>query len=134
VNRRVDAVVVGSGPGGAVTAAELGAAGLDVLVVEEGARVHPDAYTQYSLEQMAATYRNAGLTAALGAPTIAYTEGCVVGGGSEVNSGLYHRPSPGLLSEWSRKYAIEDLDAGGLEPFHRRIEEALGVHDGVPGA
>lgn len=129
--RKVDVVVVGSGPGGAVTAAELGAAGLDVLVVEEGARVHPDAHRQYSLDQMAATYRNAGLTAALGTPTIAYTEGCVVGGGSEVNSGLYHRPSADLLLQWSRSYAIDGLDAPGLLPFHGRIEDALGVHADV---
>lgn len=127
MSRTYDVVVVGSGPGGAVTAAELGAAGLDVLVVEEGARVDPDAHRQYSLDQMAATYRNAGLTAALGAPTVAYTEGCVVGGGSEVNSGLYHRPSAGLLDEWSRAFGIDGLDAAVLEPHHRRVEEALGV-------
>lgn len=129
-----DAVVVGSGPGGAVTAAELGAAGLDVLVVEEGTRVDPDAHRQYSLDQMAATYRNAGLTAALGVPTIAYTEGCVVGGGSEVNSGLYHRPSGALLDDWSRVYWIDALDAVGLEPFHQRVEAALGVTSTGAGA
>lgn len=112
-----------------MTAAELGAAGLDVLVVEEGTRVDPDAHQQYSLDQMAATYRNAGLTAALGTPTIAYTEGRVVGGGSEVNSGLYHRPSGELLDDWSRAYAIEDLDSSVLEAHHLRVEDALGVHD-----
>lgn len=129
MSRHVDVVVVGSGPGGAVTAVELGAAGLDVLVVEEGAQVDPDAHRQYSLDQMAATYRNAGLTAALGTPTIAYTEGCVVGGGSEVNSGLYHRPSAALLQAWSRTYAIDGLESAGLEAHHARVEAALGVHD-----
>lgn len=129
MSRHVDVVVVGSGPGGAVSAVELGAAGLDVLVVEEGARVEPDAHRQYSLDQMAATYRNAGLTAALGTPTIAYTEGCVVGGGSEVNSGLYHRPSDALLEAWSRTYAIDGLDTTTLAAHHLRVEEALGVHE-----
>ena len=40
-------------------------------------------------------YRNGGLTVALGRPPIAYTEGRCAGGGSEVNSGLYHRPGGG---------------------------------------
>ncbi|CAM3493997.1 GMC family oxidoreductase N-terminal domain-containing protein [Nocardioides zeicaulis] len=134
MSRRVDAVVVGSGPGGSVTADGLAAAGLDVLVLEEGPRVAPETQVQYSLDQMAESYRNAGLTAALGAPTIAYTEGCVVGGGSEVNSGLYHRPSAQLLADWTRTHRIEDLAPEALLPHHRRVEESLGIDDDLGAA
>ena len=54
----------------------------------------------FSLEQMRRQYRNAGVTAALGRPPIAYTEGCCVGGGTEINSGLYRRPPPEVLARW----------------------------------
>ena len=84
-----DVLIVGSGAGGAPTAAVLAEAGLDVLVVEEGPWVDQGAVTPFSLEQMERQYRNGGLTVALGRPSIAYTEGRCAGGGTEVNSGLY---------------------------------------------
>lgn len=127
MTRRVDVLVVGSGPGGAVTARALAEAGLDVLVVEEGEWVEAGSVEPYSVEQMQRQYRGAGLTVALGRPSVAYTEGSGAGGGSEVNSGLYHRPSEQVLADWSRTYAIEDLTPGSLEPFHTYVEEQLSV-------
>ncbi len=119
--------MIGSGPGGAVTARALAEHGLDVLLVEEGEWVEPGAFEPYSLEQMRHQYRNAGLTVALGRPSVAYTEGCGVGGGSEVNSGLYHRPSPELLADWSRVQHVEELDAPSLAPWHDHVERELSV-------
>ena len=127
MTRRVDAVVVGSGPGGSVTARRLAEAGLEVVVLEEGARVEPGEAEPYSLDQMRRQYRGSGLTAALGSPSVAYTEGCGVGGGSEVNSGLYHRPPAGLLDQWSASYSIEGLDAAALDPWHDHVERELSV-------
>ena len=43
---------------------------------------------------MVQKYRNGGQTVALGRNKIAYVEGRCVGGGSEINSGLYHRTPP----------------------------------------
>lgn len=119
--------MIGSGPGGSVTARVLAEAGLEVVHVEEGPWVEPGEVEPYSVEQMELQYRNAGLTVALGRPSIAYTEGRGAGGGSEINSGLYHRPSAELLAGWRRDWWIEDLDAGGLEPYHELIERELSV-------
>jgi choline dehydrogenase-like flavoprotein len=127
VSRHFDAVVVGSGPGGAVTARGLAAAGLDVLVLEDGGDVALGEVEPYSLEQMRRQYRGGGLTAALGSPSVAYTEGRGVGGGSEVNSALYHRPPPSLLDEWSTALDIDDLSATALARWHDHVERELGV-------
>jgi choline dehydrogenase-like flavoprotein len=45
-----DVLVIGSGAGGAVTAARLSAAGRDVIVVEEGPWVDADSVEPFSLE------------------------------------------------------------------------------------
>jgi choline dehydrogenase-like flavoprotein len=122
-----DAVIVGSGPGGSVTARALAEAGQRVLIVEEGPWVEPGSIEPYSVAQMQAQYRNGGLTVALGAPSVAYTEGRGAGGGSEVNSGLYHRPSAELLARWSAGWDIEALDPEVLGPLHDRVERELSV-------
>ena len=103
-------LVIGSGAGGATTAALLAEAGFDVLVVEEGEWVEQGSVVPFSLEQMDRQYRSGGVTVALGLPSIAYTEGRCAGGGTEVNSGLYRRPPAELLERWRTQYHIRDLD------------------------
>ena len=126
-------LVIGSGPGGSLTAAHLAEAGHEVLVLEEGPWIDQGSLPPFSLEQMASQYRNAGLTVAMGRPPIAYTEGSCAGGGSEVNSALYHRPSPELVDRWARGWRIVDFSWDGLEPHSKEIEATLSVGQ-VPGA
>jgi hypothetical protein len=75
-------------------------------------------------------YRDNGLTVALGRPSIAYAEARCVGGGSEVNAGLYHRPDPSVLAEWGERLDIEALSPQDLEPWHQVVEERLQVARG----
>ena len=94
---RCEYAVVGSGPGGAVTACHLAEAGKDVLLIEEGGS---DAARPFSVKEMATRYREGGLTVALGRPNVNYAEGRCVGGGSEINSGMYHRTPSDILEDW----------------------------------
>lgn len=119
--------VVGSGAGGAVTAAHLATAGRDVTVLEEGPRLDPDAVAPFSLEELATKYRHRGLSGSLGSPAIAFAEGRCVGGSTEVNSGLYHRLPGELAAEWARTYAIDDFGDGVLDRYSADIEAELGV-------
>lgn len=128
-----DVLVIGSGAGGAVTAAALAAAGRTVTVVEEGPWVDADAVEPFSLEEMVAKYRHHGLAAALGNPAIAYAEGRCVGGSTEINSGLYHRLPDHLAAEWRRTYDIDDFSPSALAGYADRVEAAIGVTR-LPGA
>jgi choline dehydrogenase-like flavoprotein len=128
-----EVLIIGSGAGGAVTAATLARAGHTVTIVEEGPWVDPDATEPFSLEEMAAKYRHGGSCAALGRPAIAYAEGRCVGGSTEINSGLYHRLPVDLANEWQREYDIEEFGGDALDRYAQRIEGELQVSR-LPGA
>lgn len=133
--RSMDAevLIIGSGAGGATTAAVLAEAGLDVLVVEEGDWVEQGSVVPFSLEQMDRQYRAGGVTVALGMPSIAYTEGRCAGGGTEVNSGLYWRPPGELLERWQRDFRIADFHPDDMLAIADEVEAAINVRT-VPGA
>lgn len=127
-----EVLVIGSGAGGATTAAVLAEAGIDVLVVEEGDWVEQGSVVPFSLEQMDRQYRSGGVTVALGRPSIAYTEGRCAGGGTEVNSGLYRRPAESTLARWRSDWAIDDFTDEEFFANCAEVEEALSVQP-VPG-
>jgi len=131
--RRTQDLVIGSGPGGAITAALLAEAGREVLIVEEGKRLPPDSCEPFGIEEMRQKYRAGGLNPTLGRPKIALVEGCCVGGGSEINSALYHRTPDEALEMWRDWYAIHDFGPEEMAPHFRYCEEALSVGP-TPGA
>ena len=65
-----DVAIVGSGAGGAVTAAILAEAGLEVVVLEAGPYLDRRTYPEEPLAALAALYRDGGLTIAEGRPAI----------------------------------------------------------------
>src|SRR5690349_4715045 len=75
-----DVVVVGSGAGGAVAAAILAEAGLDVIVLEAGCAYDRQSYPADPLEAIAALYRDCGLTIAEGKPAVPIPVARAVGG------------------------------------------------------
>ncbi|MEO5722883.1 MAG: GMC family oxidoreductase N-terminal domain-containing protein, partial [Ilumatobacteraceae bacterium] len=122
-----EVLIIGSGAGGATTAAVLAEAGFDVLVVEEGDWVEQGSVVPFSLQQMDRQYRAGGVTVALGMPSVAYTEGRCAGGGTEINSGLYRRPPADLLERWANDYAIVDFDPDELFAIADDVERELSV-------
>ncbi len=132
VRYECDVLIVGSGAGGATTAAVLAEAGLDVIVVEEGPWVEQGSVVPFSLEQMDRQYRSGGVTVALGLPSIAYTEGRCAGGGTEVNSGLYRRPPAETLERWRQSYQIAEFASDDLEAICDEVEQTISVQT-VPG-
>lgn len=126
-------LVVGSGAGGAVTAATLARAGRTVTIVEEGPWIEPDAVAPLSIEELVLKYRHQGPAAALGSPGIVYAEGRCVGGSTEINSGLYHRLPPELADEWRTTYRIAEFGSEVLDRYADSIEQEIAVSY-LPGA
>lgn len=122
-----DVLVIGSGAGGATTAAILAEAGFDVVVAEEGPWVEQGSVTPFSLEQMERQYRSGGVTVALGRPSIAYTEGRCAGGGTEVNSGLYRRPPAEVVERWAQGWSIEDFGYDEIRRLAQTVETDINV-------
>lgn len=122
-----DILVIGSGAGGAPTAALLAESGYDVMLVEEGEWVEQGSVRPFSLEQMERQYRAGGVTVALGLPSIAYTEGRCAGGGTEVNSGLYRRPPAEVVERWAARWQVRDLDPDRVHDLALEVEEAIHV-------
>lgn len=122
-----EVLVIGSGAGGATTAAKLAAAGRTVMVVEEGPWIDPDAVEPFSLEEMVLKYRHRGSCGTIGAPPVAYAEGRCVGGSTEINSGLWHRLPSYLSDEWRSTYEIEDFTDDVLDKYAEEVEQAQGV-------
>ena len=120
-----DVAIVGSGAGGAVAAAELAAAGLDVLVLEAGDHFDRDSYPADRLQAIQTLYREAGLTIADGRPPIPVPVAKVAGGTTVINSGTCFRAPDWVLEEWRSEFGLSwahDLDADFAE-----AEETLRV-------
>lgn len=126
-------VVIGSGPGGSITACLLAEAGYQVLLIEEGEFLPLESCQPFSQDEMLQKYRNGGITATMGNPKIQYVEGRCVGGGSEINSGLYYRTPPEILEKWQKEFQVEGIDLSDLVPHFEAGEKDVNVCY-LPGA
>ena len=95
-NSKFDFIIVGSGPGGAISARELQKAGFSTCILE-GGQIIDDGIAPFSYNEMINQYKHAGITTTLGNENITYVEGATFGGGSEINSGFYHRTPKDII-------------------------------------
>jgi choline dehydrogenase-like flavoprotein len=120
-----DVVIVGSGAGGAVAAATLAEAGLDVIVLEAGQSYNRENYPADPLDAIASLYREAGLTMAEGRPTIPIPVARTVGGTTVINSGTCFRAPEPVLEDWRTRHGVSW--AGDLEHHFAEAEGFLRV-------
>jgi choline dehydrogenase-like flavoprotein len=125
VTLTADAVVVGSGAGGAVAACLLAEGGLDVVMLEEGALRRTESFSTSVLEMMRALYRDFGSSMILGTPGIVFAEGRCVGGSTVINGGMCWRTPERILARWEREEQLPDIGAKAMEPVFEEVEREL---------
>ncbi|MFF9768474.1 GMC family oxidoreductase N-terminal domain-containing protein [Streptomyces sp. NPDC014636] len=121
-----DAVVVGSGAGGAMAARTLAAAGMSVVVLEEGAHHSTASFGRRApLDRFADLYRDGGATVAVGNPPLVLPVGRAVGGTTVVNSGTCYRTPERVVDRWLSRHGF--AAAEGFGTHLDEVERALRV-------
>ena len=125
VDVRCQVVVIGSGAGGGVVAAELAERGLDVVIVEAGDRVQASQLGRNPVKVLRDYYQDGATTLAFGKPSIPLPLGRTVGGTTTINSGTCFRPPEDVLDQWEKE-GIR-LERTHFESCLARVEERLNV-------
>jgi choline dehydrogenase-like flavoprotein len=132
-----DVVVIGSGAGGAVVAAELAEAGQDVLILEEGPFVPPERYGRMRpTENLRHLWRDGGMTFAIGlgdTPVINVMMGQCVGGSSVLTGGVCFRIPDRVMHTWGKAHGLTELNPRALEPVFEEVERRIHVEE-VPAS
>jgi len=122
-----DVVIVGSGAGGAVMAAELADAGIDVVVVEEGGYHPTESFTPSAGRALRTIYRDGGAQSSLGSPPILFSEGRCVGGSTVINGGMCWRTPEHVLERWSSREGVADITPAAMAPYFDKVERRINV-------
>ena len=126
-----DAVVIGTGAGGAVMAKELAERGHAVLMVEEGDYYSRKAFNGRAVENMRRFYRDSGATGSVGNCVIPIPMGRLVGGSTAINTGTCWRTPDWVLQKWSDA-GLTDLAPERMGPYFERVERELQVAPADP--
>ena len=121
-----DVAIVGSGAGGGTTAEILSAAGLKVLLIEEGPLKTSDDFKMLEAEAYASLYQEGiGRMSKDGAITI--MQGRAVGGTTLINwTSSFRTPDP-TLQHWASEHGVTGHSPEDMAPWFERMEQRLGV-------
>ena len=124
MHRRADAVVIGTGAGGAVTAARLAESGYDVVLLEEGSYYDAAQFTAKEAELTEALYADGALRTTDDL-SVAMVQGRTVGGSTTVNWMIMLRTPDYVLDEWAREHGVEGMRPHEMEPVFTHLESTL---------
>jgi choline dehydrogenase-like flavoprotein len=126
-----DVVVVGSGAGGAAVAWALSAAGLRVLILEEGRKFEPEELTPKPSWAFRNLYAERSARFMTGSLIIPLAGGRAVGGSTLLNSAICFRTPDHVLGRW-RELGISWADPVALAPVFQEVEREIGVEKTHP--
>ncbi len=122
-----DVVVVGSGAGGGVVAAELAASGKNVVVLEKGGYRNEADFTHHEGEALQTMYDAGGLLATrdLG---LVVLQGSTLGGGTVINYTTSFPTPDSVREEWARDYGLPHFTSAEFTRSLDAVAERLGVN------
>jgi choline dehydrogenase-like flavoprotein len=123
-----DVVVVGTGAGGGVTAEILALAGLQVVMVEEGALKSSKDFRMREAEAYPALYQESAARKTAD-KAISILQGRTVGGSTTVNWTSSFRTPPATLAYWQRNFGLADYSEEALAPWFGMMEQRLNISD-----
>jgi choline dehydrogenase-like flavoprotein len=121
-----DVVIIGSGAGGAVSAAELARAGFSVLVLEEGGHHTKKDFVMREDVNYPMLYQESGARATKDVG-ITILQGRAVGGTTVVNWTTSFRTPPHVYDHWKQHHAVNDVTIADLSPHWDAVEERLHI-------
>lgn len=121
-----DVVIVGSGAGGGVVAAQLAQAGLDVLVIEKGEAATAETFRVRELAGMRRFFEKQGslTTSDLGLIVLA---GSVLGGGTTVNWQTCLAPPDAVRRQWANEFGFDEAIDGRLDAAIAVVRERMNI-------
>lgn len=121
-----DVAIIGSGAGAGITADLLSAAGLKVVLIEEGPLKSSQDFRQLEAEAYPTLYQeSAGRKTADKAITI--LQGRCVGGSTTVNWTSSFRTPPATLAYWREHFGLTALTDDAMAPWFQQAEQRLSI-------
>ncbi len=128
IDLSADAVVIGSGAGGAIAAYELAKTGKKVIVLEAGRYVPSEKMTEMTAVSLGTMYADkAGQANAQGDITI--LQGACVGGSTVVNAALCFRTPDYYLKLWGEKFGLTNLTTEVMTPYFEKVEKNIWIKE-----
>jgi choline dehydrogenase-like flavoprotein len=121
-----DVCVIGSGAGGAVAAALLAQAGLQVLVVEEGGYFTQERFRMEEADCYPHLYQESAQRTSKDL-SVAIFQGRAVGGTTVVNWTTCFRTPEATVDRWRSHHAVGGFDLAALDPHWAAVEARLGI-------
>ncbi len=121
LHRSADVVVIGSGAGGAVTAASLAEAGYEVVVLEAGAYLTRSDFSEDEAKLTEQLYADGALRTTDDG-SVALLQGATVGGSTVVNWMIMLRTPEYVLHEWARDHGVYGMLPTDMAPIFDRVE------------
>ncbi len=112
-------LVIGSGPSGSITAYNLNKFTKDCLLIE-GGKSYTIPKSKHPGDEFFYKWRNGGLNSTLFNSKISFSSGFCSGGGSEINSGLFHSPNSVFLENWRKDYNVQEIS---IEEINKKIKD-----------
>ncbi len=123
---KADVCIVGTGAGGAVTAAVLAEAGVDVLMLEEGGYYTSNDFTMRERDVTPRLYQEGG-TRTTKDVGISILQGKAVGGTTVVNWTTSFRTPEDVVQTWRDKHNVKGFAYADLVPHWDAIEKRLAI-------